>query len=101
MCWYLATRNDLSKPGVRVIMASPKTSGGGRWSYLAAWGYALKQPDGSELKARNFVGALVRNAPGLSVSAGAALTTFVDRGVGDVLLAWESDALPAEDRLEG
>ena len=87
--------NDLVKPGIRVITPNPKTSGGARWNYLAAWGYALKQPGGTDAKARNFVAALLRNAPVLDSSARAATTTFVQRGIGDVLLAWESEAYRA------
>jgi sulfate/thiosulfate-binding protein len=82
---------DLVKPGVAVITPNPKTSGGARWNYLAAWGYALKQT-GSAEKARAFVAALYKNVPVLDTGARGATVTFVERGVGDVLLAWENEA---------
>ena len=84
--------NDLVKPGVAVITPNPKTSGGARWNYLAAWGYALKQPGGSEATAKDFVTALYRNVPVLDSGARGSTTTFVQRGLGDVLLAWENEA---------
>jgi sulfate transport system substrate-binding protein len=83
---------DLVKPGVQVITPNPKTSGGARWNYLAAWAYALKQPGGSDAKAKEFVAALYRNVPVLDSGARGATTTFVQRGIGDVLLAWENEA---------
>ena len=85
--------NDLLKPGVQVITPNPKTSGGARWNYLAAWGQALKRSDGSEAKARTFVTELFRRVPVLDSGARGATTTFVERGLGDVLLAWENEAL--------
>jgi len=90
--------DDLIKPGVSVITPNPKTSGGARWNYLAAWGYALKKT-GSEAKARDFVGALLKNVPVLDSGARGATTTFVERGIGDVLLAWENEALLALKEL--
>jgi sulfate/thiosulfate transport system substrate-binding protein len=84
--------SDLVKPGLQVITPNPKTSGGARWNYLAAWAYALKQPGGSEAKAREFVTALYRNVPVLDSGARGSTTTFVQRGIGDVLLAWENEA---------
>jgi len=84
--------SDLVKPGIQVIAPNPKTSGGARWNYLAAWGYALKQPGGSDAKAKEFVTALYRNVPVLDSGARGATTTFVQRGIGDVLLAWENEA---------
>jgi sulfate/thiosulfate-binding protein len=84
--------NDLVKPGVQVITPNPKTSGGARWNYLAAWASALKQPGGSDAKAREFVTALYRNVPVLDSGARGSTTTFVQRGIGDVLLAWENEA---------
>jgi sulfate transport system substrate-binding protein len=84
--------NDLVKRGIQVITPNPKTSGGARWNYLAAWAYALKQPGGSEAKAREFVTALYRNVPVLDSGARGSTTTFVQRGIGDVLLAWENEA---------
>ena len=83
--------DDLVKPGVQVITPNPKTSGGARWNYLAAWGYALKK-FGSEDKARQFVGDLYGHVPVLDTGARGATVTFVERGVGDVLLAWENEA---------
>jgi len=89
---------DLVKPGIQVITPNPKSSGGARWNYLAAWGYALAQ-DHDEAKARAFVTALYRNVPVLDSGARGATTTFVERGIGDVLLAWENEALLAVDKL--
>jgi sulfate/thiosulfate transport system substrate-binding protein len=85
--------NDLLKPGVQIITPNPKTSGGARWNYLAAWGQALKQKDGSEAKARTYVTELFKRVPVLDSGARGATTTFVERGLGDVLLAWENEAL--------
>jgi sulfate transport system substrate-binding protein len=84
---------DLLKPGVKVITPNPKTSGGARWNFLAAWGYALKQPGGNEAKARAFVRDLYQHVPVLDTGARGATNTFVQRGIGDVLLAWEDEAL--------
>ena len=86
--------DDLVKPGVGVVTPNPKTSGGARWNYLAAWGYALKK-FGSADKARQFVGDLYNNVPVLDTGARGATVTFVERGVGDVLLAWENEAFLA------
>ena len=90
---------DLVKPGVSVITPNPKTSGGARWNYLAAWGYAIGQPGGNETTARAFVKQLFKNVPVLDSGARGATTTFVERGIGDVLLAWESEALLAIKEL--
>lgn len=87
--------NDLARPGVAVITPNPKTSGGARWNYLAAWGYALRQPGGDEQKAREFVAAIYKNVPVLDSGARGSTTTFVQRGMGDVLLAWENEAFLA------
>src|SRR5437868_8716441 len=87
--------NDLVRPGVQVITPNPKTSGGARWNYLAAWGYALRQPGGNEQKAKEFVGQLLKNVPVLDSGARGSTTTFVERGLGDVLLAWENEAFLA------
>jgi sulfate/thiosulfate-binding protein len=84
--------DDLIKPGLKVVSPNPKTSGGARWNYLAAWGYALKKNNGDEKKARAFVGALFKNVPVLDTGARGATTTFVQRGIGDVLIAWENEA---------
>jgi sulfate/thiosulfate-binding protein len=89
---------DLTKPGLQVITPNPKTSGGARWNYLAAWGYELKKT-GSEAKAKEFVGKLYGNVPVLDSGARGATTTFVERGIGDVLLAWENEALLALKEL--
>ena len=86
---------DLVKPGVSVITPNPKTSGGARWNHLAAWGYALRQPGATEASARDFITRLYRNVPVLDSGARGATTTFVERGLGDVLLAWENEALLA------
>jgi sulfate transport system substrate-binding protein len=83
---------DLVKPGISVITPNPKTSGGARWNYLAAWAYALKQPGGNEAKAREFVTMLYKNVPVLDSGARGSTTTFAQRGIGDVLLAWENEA---------
>jgi sulfate transport system substrate-binding protein len=87
--------DDLARPGVSVITPNPKTSGGARWNYLAAWAHALKQPGATEASARDFLGRLYRNVPVLDSGARGATTTFLKRGVGDVLIAWESEALLA------
>ena len=84
--------DDLVKPGVSVITANPKTSGGARWGYLAAYGFALKAPGGNDAKARDFVGKLFANVPVLDSGARGSTVTFAERGVGDVLLAWENEA---------
>lgn len=83
---------DVVKPGVQVITPNPKTSGGARWAYLAAWGFKLQASGGDEAKARDFVSKLYKNVPVLDSGARGATTTFVERGVGDVLLAWENEA---------
>jgi sulfate/thiosulfate-binding protein len=83
---------DLAKPGVSVITANPKTSGGARWGYLAAYGWALKQPGGNDATAKEFVAKLFGNVPVLDSGARGSTVTFAERGVGDVLLAWENEA---------
>jgi sulfate/thiosulfate-binding protein len=90
--------DDLVRPGVSVITPNPKTSGGARWNFLAAWGYALKEY-GSPEKARDFVRALYRNAPVLDTGARGATTSFVQRELGDVLIAWEDEAFLARDEF--
>ena len=89
---------DLARPGVGVITPNPKTSGGARWNYLAAWGWALRK-HGSEAKAQQFVADLYANVPVLDSGARGSTTTFVERGLGDVLIAWENEALLARDQL--
>jgi sulfate/thiosulfate-binding protein len=91
--------DDLARPGIGVITANPKTSGGARWTYLAAWGYALKKNGGDEKKAQQFVGQILANVPVLDTGARGSTTTFVERGIGDVLLAWENEALLALKEL--
>ncbi|UOY92380.1 sulfate ABC transporter substrate-binding protein [Ectobacillus sp. JY-23] len=85
--------NDLAKKGVSVITPNPKTSGGARWNYLAAWGYALKNNGNNEAKAKEFVGNIYKNVEVLDSGARGATTTFVERGIGDVLISWENEAL--------
>ena len=87
--------DDLAKPGISVITPNPKTSGGARWNYLAAWGYALRQPGGDEAKARDFVARVYRNIPVLDSGARGSSTTFVEREIGDVLVTWENEAFLA------
>jgi sulfate/thiosulfate transport system substrate-binding protein len=83
---------DLARPGIQVITPNPKTSGGARWNYLAAWGYALRQPGGTEAKARQFVSDIYHKVPVLDSGARGSTITFVRRQIGDVLLAWENEA---------
>ncbi len=87
--------DDLIRPGVKVITPNPKTSGGARWNYLAAWGYALRKSGNNEAGARDYLKKLFANVPVLDSGARGATTTFVQRGVGDVLIAWENEALLA------
>jgi sulfate/thiosulfate transport system substrate-binding protein len=91
--------DDLVRPGVQVITPNPKSSGGARWNYLAAWAWALKQPGGNDAQAKDFVHRLYKNVPVLDSGARGATVTFVDRGIGDVLLAWENEALLAKQQL--
>ena len=91
--------DDLIKPGVSIITPNPKTSGGARWNYLAAWAYALHQPGGSDAKAKEFVAKLFKNVPVLDSGARGSTNTFVQRGIGDVLLAWENEAFLAINEL--
>jgi len=90
---------DLIKPGIGVVTPNPKTSGGARWNYLAAWAYALKQPGGSEETAKDYIGKLFNNVKVLDSGARGATTTFTERGIGDVLLAWENEAYLAVKEL--
>ncbi len=91
--------NDLARPGVEVITPNPKTSGGARWNYLAAWGYALKQPGGNDATAKDFVKKIFGNVKVLDSGARGSTTTFVERGIGDVLIAWENEAYLALKEL--
>jgi len=86
---------DLAKPGVSVITPNPKTSGGARWNYLAAWAWALKQPGASPATAETYIGKLYKNVPVLDTGARGSLTTFAQRGIGDVLISWENEAFLA------
>jgi sulfate/thiosulfate transport system substrate-binding protein len=90
---------DLVRPGVAVISANPKTGGGARWNYLAAWAWALQQPGGNDASAEAFVKALYHNVPVLDSGARGSTITFVERGIGDVLLAWENEAFLAVKEL--
>jgi len=90
---------DLIKPNVEVVTPNPKTSGGARWNYLAAWAYALRQPQGSPATAKDFVSALYKNVRVLDSGARGSLTTFAERGIGDVLIAWENEAYLAVREL--
>ncbi len=91
--------DDLIKPGVSVITPNPKTSGGARWNYLAAWAYAQKHDGNDEAKSKEFIGKLFKNVPVLDTGARGSTTTFVERGIGDVLLAWENEAFLAQKEL--
>ena len=91
--------DDIIKPGIAVITPNPKTSGGARWNYLAAWAYALKKNNNDETKAKEFVAKLFKNVPVLDTGARGSTTTFVERGIGDVLLAWENEAFLAQKEL--
>jgi sulfate/thiosulfate transport system substrate-binding protein len=91
--------NDLVRQGISVITPNPKTSGGARWNYLAAWGYALRKQGGNEQSAKTFVTQLYKNVPVLDSGARGSTTTFVERGIGDVLIAWENEALLAVKQL--
>jgi sulfate transport system substrate-binding protein len=91
--------DDVVKPGISVITPNPKTSGGARWNYLAAWGYALKHQSGDETSAKAFITKLYKNVPVLDAGARGSTVTFVERGIGDVLIAWENEALLAAREL--
>ncbi|MES2499210.1 MAG: sulfate ABC transporter substrate-binding protein [Pseudomonadota bacterium] len=91
--------DDLVRPGVSVITPNPKTSGGARWNYLAAWAFAQKKYGNDEAKTKEFVGKLLKNVPVLDTGARGSTTTFVERGIGDVLLAWENEAFLAQKEL--
>ncbi|MCE3284448.1 MAG: sulfate transporter, periplasmic sulfate-binding protein [Steroidobacteraceae bacterium] len=90
---------DLARPGVSVITPNPKTSGGARWNYLAAWAWAVKQPGGNAATAREYIGKLFKNVPVLDTGARGSLTTFAQRGIGDVLISWENEAFLASKEL--
>ncbi len=92
---------DLARSGVSVITPNPKTSGGARWNHLAAWAWALRQPGGSETTAVAYLTKLYRNVPVLDTGARGSLTTFAQRGIGDVMIAWENEAHLALDQADG
>jgi len=91
--------SDLARPGIEVITPNPKTSGGARWNYLAAWAWAMRQPGATEATAKAYLTQVFRNVPVLDTGARAASTTFVQRGLGDVLLSWENEAFLAQSAL--
>jgi sulfate transport system substrate-binding protein len=90
---------DLARPGVVVVTPNPKTSGGARWNYLAAWAWAKRRFGGDDARVREFISALFKNAPVLDTGARGSTTTFVERGIGDVMIAWENEALLAQTTL--
>jgi sulfate transport system substrate-binding protein len=92
---------DLVKPGVKVITPNPKTSGGARWNYLAAWAYAERKFSGDESKVKEFIGKLLKNVPVLDTGARGSTTTFAQRGIGDVFLSWENEAHLIEKEFPG
>ena len=93
--------SDLVRPGIAVVTPNPKTSGGARWNYLAAWTFAAKQSGGDLAKTKAFMGRLYHNVPVLDTGARGATTTFVERGIGDVLIAWENEAYLAREQADG
>ena len=90
--WKIRDWGDLAKPGISVVVPNPKTSGGARWAYLAAYGWALRQPGGSDATAKSFITQLYKHVPVLDSGARGSTVTFAQRGIGDVLLAWENEA---------
>jgi sulfate/thiosulfate transport system substrate-binding protein len=99
--WKIKDWNDLVKPGIQVVTPNPKTSGGARWAYLAAWAWAAKQPGGNDAKAKAFVGDLYKHVPVLDTGARGSTVTFTKRGIGDVLLDWENEAQLAQKESPG
>jgi len=97
--WKIRDWNDLIRPGIEVITPNPKTSGGARWNYLAAWAWALKQPGGNPAKAEAFLRSLFQHVPILDTGARGSLTTFAQRGVGDVFLSWENEAFLSNEEF--
>jgi sulfate transport system substrate-binding protein len=91
--------DDLTKPGIQVVTPNPKTSGGARWNYLAAWAFAERKFDGDQAKVTDFMAALFRNVPVLDTGARGSTTSFAERGIGDVLLAWENEAFLALNKM--
>jgi sulfate/thiosulfate-binding protein len=99
--WKLKDWGDLIRPGIEVITPNPKTSGGARWNYLAAWSWAKNQPGGSDASAKAYMGKLFKQVPVLDTGARGATTSFTERKLGDVLLAWENEAYLALDEMKG
>ena len=99
--WKIKDWGDLIKPGIEIITPNPKTSGGARWNYLAAWAWAKNQPGGSDATAKTFVQQIYKHVPVLDTGARGATTSFTERRLGDVLLAWENEAYLALDQLKG
>src|SRR5436305_444392 len=97
--WKIHDWSDLIKPGLQVVVPNPKTSGGARWAYLAAWAYAEKKPGGSADSAKAFVAQLYKHVPVLDTGARGSTTTFAERGIGDVLICWENEAYLALDEM--
>ena len=97
--WKIHDWSDLIKPGIQIVMPNPKTSGGARWAYLAAWAYAEKKPGGNADKAKAYVSDLYKHVPVLDTGARGSTTTFAERGIGDVLLCWENEAYVAMDEM--
>jgi sulfate transport system substrate-binding protein len=97
--WKIHDWSDLIKPGIQIVVPNPKTSGGARWAYLAAWAYAEKKPGGNADKAKAFVSELYQHVPVLDTGARGSTTTFAERGIGDVLICWENEAYLALDEM--
>ncbi len=97
--WKIHDWNDLIKPGIQIVVPNPKTSGGARWAYLAAWAYAEKKPGGGAEKAKAYVAELYKHVPVLDTGARGSTTTFAERGIGDVLVCWENEAYLALDEM--
>ncbi|MBV9570057.1 MAG: sulfate ABC transporter substrate-binding protein [Alphaproteobacteria bacterium] len=97
--WKIHDWSDLIKPGIQIVVPNPKTSGGARWAYLAAWAYAEKKPGGSAEKAKAFIAELYKHVPVLDTGARGSTTTFAERGIGDVLISWENEAYLALDEM--
>lgn len=97
--WKIHDWSDLIKPGIQIVVPNPKTSGGARWAYLAAWAYAEKKPGGDAAKAKAYVTELYKHVPVLDTGARGSTTTFAERGIGDVLISWENEAYLALDEM--
>jgi len=97
--WKIHDWSDLIKPGIQIVVPNPKTSGGARWAYLAAWAYAEKKAGGNADKAKAYVSELYKHVPVLDTGARGSTTTFAERGIGDVLISWENEAYVAMDEM--